>query len=275
MLNVIKIALDFYIKSSIHVALSVLALAQISMEVAEIENNLPLLIFIFSSAFSAYNFIKFSPSFTTLNFSKLNTLFIVLTIGSLVLSMIVIFLLPRLVLVFALLGSFLVMGYSTPLSYNTSNWRNKKGWKLYLVVFSWVCLTVGVPLASVSVLDLLLFFKLSVLQGIYIYVAILPFEIGDMNFDEPSLQTLPQQFGVLRVKKIGLILLGFGSLLSVFIFEVLSSFVLGTLVAFLILAVLLWRSDENQSPYYARFWVEGIPIVWLGCIYFFYFMLYI
>jgi hypothetical protein len=94
-----------------------------------------------------------------------------------------------------------------------------------------------------------------------------------MNFDEPSLQTLPQQFGVLRVKKIGLILLGFGSLLSVFIFEVLSSFALGTLVAFLILAVLLWRSDENQSPYYARFWVEGIPIVWLGCIYFFDFML--
>ena len=268
MLIALKKILDFYIKSSIHVALSVLALAQISVKVAGIEKHPLLLIFIFSSALSAYNFIKFFPSLTTTKFEKSSSLFSALIFGFSLLSLGAIYFLPILALAFTVLGSVLVLGYSIPFSSSSSNWRNKKGWKLNLVVFSWLCLTVGVPLGSVSAFDPFLFFELAVLQGIYIYVAIIPFEIGDLHSDEPSLQTLPQQHGVLRAKRIGFFLLGFGSLFTVFIFEILSSFTLGTLLIFLILAILLWKSNENQSYYYARFWVEGIPIIWWAIIYF-------
>lgn len=266
---ILKKIIDFYIKSSIHVALSVLNLAKISFLIAGLETNVLLLIFIFSSALSAYNFIKFFSLLITQNFRKINSLITLITIGALLVSLITVFVVPIMVLGFAFLGGILVLGYSIPLLSSTSNWRSKKGWKLYLVVLSWLCLTVGVPLASAENFDTLLFFKLALIQGIYIFVAILPFEIGDLNLDNPKLETFPQRFGILRVKKIGVSFLILGCLILVFSFGLDFAVTISTLTIFLILGIFLWRSSENQSHYYSRFWIEGIPVLW--CIFIYYF----
>ncbi|MDA9680543.1 hypothetical protein N9T84_00360, partial [Flavobacteriaceae bacterium] len=53
--------LDFYIKSSIHVALAVVSLASISLRLSQHELSISMLIFIFCIALFAYNFIKFFP----------------------------------------------------------------------------------------------------------------------------------------------------------------------------------------------------------------------
>ncbi|MDA9571902.1 hypothetical protein N9R44_00860 [Flavobacteriaceae bacterium] len=269
MQKVLKNSFYFYIKSSTHVALSVLALAELTSSIAGLERNIPLLIFIFSSALSAYNFIKYFSLFTEQNRTKINPFIFLITIGSFIVSLITVFFLPHLVLGFIVLGGSLVLGYAIPFHKSASNWRSKKGWKLYLVVLSWLSLTVGVPLAAAENFDTLLFVKLVGIQGIYIFVAILPFEIGDLNSDEPNLQTLPQRYGVLRVKIIGLILLFLGGLMMVFSFGHLSSITICTLFIFFILGILLWKSNKNQSLYYARFWVEGIPILWSLLFYYF------
>ena len=265
----LKITLDFYIKSSIHVAFSVIALAKISLLIAGLNNNTKLLIFIFFSALSAYNFIKFFPLLFIPNFIKKNHLIISITIIAVLINLGIIFFISHLVLVFATIGGLLVLTYSIPLKSGSLNYRSKKGWKLYLVVLSWLCLTVAVPLASADDFNFFLFFKLIILQGIYIFVAILPFEIGDLNSDLFKLQTLPQRFGVFKVKQIGLTLLALGILFASINFYNFSSLALSTLVTFLILGIMLWRSNENQSFYYARFWVEGIPILWYLMTYYF------
>jgi len=140
---------------------------------------------------------------------------------------------------------------------------------MYLVVLSWLCLTVGVPLASAELFDAILFFKLAIVQGIYIFVAILPFEIGDLNTDNTALQTLPQTLGVKRVKILGILLLLFGSVIAVLSFGFASPFVKSSLITFFILGLSLWSSNKNQSAFFARFWVEGIPILWCILIYYF------
>jgi hypothetical protein len=137
------------------------------------------------------------------------------------------------------------------------------------VVLSWLCLTVGVPLASAALFDAVLFFKLALVQGIYIFVAILPFEIGDLNVDEAALQTLPQTLGIKRVKILGILLLLLGGVIAILSFGFSSPFVKSSLITFFILGFCLWRSNDNQSPLFARFWVEGIPILWYILIYYF------
>lgn len=267
--NLLKKLLNFYIKSSIHVALAVLALAKISLFSAGLDPQYTLLIFIFFSALSAYNFIKFFPLIKNQKLSFSPALIPLLTLTAFIISGGIIFLLPSLVAAFAILGGFLVLGYTVPFQSTLSNWRSKKGWKLYLVVLSWLCLTVGIPLASAALFDAVLFFKIALVQGIYIFVAILPFEIGDLNIDSSALQTLPQTLGIKRVKILGILLLLLGGVIAIFSFGFSSPFVKSSLITFFILGLCLWRSNDNQSLLFTRFWVEGIPILWYILIYYF------
>ena len=267
--NILKKILDFYVKSSIHVALSVLSLAKISLLAAGSSGNILLLIFIFFGALSAYNFIKFYPLFTTQKLDLNNRLIFMLTLMGLLSCLITFFFLPYRAIIFVALGFVFVLGYAIPLGSKFSNWRNRKGWKLYLVVLSWICLTVGLPLASKSYFDPLLFIKFGVLQGIYILVAILPFEIGDMISDEISLQTLPQRYGVRRVKRIGFVLLGLGLLFSIYAFGLDSRITRSSIFIFVLLGGCLWKSHPKQSVYYSRFWVESFPIFWYLLFYYF------
>lgn len=267
--NLLKKILNFYIKSSIHVALAVLALAKISLFSAGLDPQYTLLIFIFFSALSAYNFIKFFPLIKNQKLSFSPALIPLLTLTAFIISGGIIFLLPSSVAAFAILGGFLVLGYTVPFQSTLSNWRSKKGWKLYLVVLSWLCLTVGIPLASTALFDAVLFFKIALVQGIYIFVAILPFEIGDLNVDSSALQTLPQTLGIKRVKILGILLLLLGGVIAIFSFGFSSPFVKSSLITFFILGLCLWRSNDNQSLLFTRFWVEGIPILWYILIYYF------
>jgi hypothetical protein len=266
---VLKKIFDFYIKSSIHVALAVLALAKISLYTAGIIQQEILLIFIFFSAVSAYNFVKFFPLLKGSPLRLSDALILGLTLGALLISGGVLFLLPWRVLVFAFLGGILVLGYTIPFHTSLSNWRNLRGWKLNWVVLSWLCLTVGAPLASVEGVDTLLFVKLAVLQGVYIYVAILPFEIGDLNSDATELQTLPQRYGIIRVKIWGGLLLLLASFFALLSFGYTSPMGSSSLLVFLLLGIFLGKSNPEQSPYFARFWVEGLPLLWCVLIYYF------
>ena len=109
--------------------------------------------------------------------------------------------------VFVLIGGVLVIIYTIPLFGETTNWRNKKGWKIYLVALSWVMLIVGVPLANMNSFSFSLFLRWSFIQFIYVWVATLPFEIRDLKTDDLSLQTIPQQLGIYKTRLLGQIML--------------------------------------------------------------------
>jgi len=259
--KLIKKLFDFYIKSSIHVALAVVSLGYISMSIALDTVNISLLIFIFSSAVVAYNFTKYSASipFTRAIFKQV--IFWV-TVTAFLLSVFLFLDLTFLAQIITLTGGILVGLYSIPFHSKSENLRNSKGGKIYLVIISWILLTVGVPLAMNPTFNLVLFLKLFLLQGVYILVAILPFDIRDLNIDESRLQTLPQRLGIRKVKRLGMGLLTLGVLFCGLSFGFFNPFGLSTAISFVILALFLFFCKPTQSRYYTSFWVEAIPIIW-------------
>ena len=159
-----------------------------------------MLIFIFCSTLFVYNFIKYFPlvsiSFGVRDFSGI----LIVSILSFLIASILFFSLNFTSKVFVIIGGVLVIIYTIPLFGETTNGRNKKGWKIYLVALSWIMLTVGVPLANMNSFSFSLFLKWSFIQFIYVWVATLPFEIRDLNTDDLSLQTIPQQLGIYKTR---------------------------------------------------------------------------
>ena len=150
--------------------------------------------------------------------------------------------------------------YAIPFLPSSRNLRSLGGLKIFLVALVWVGFTVVLP----AVEHQIEFSKQVLLTGIQNFILvlllILPFEIRDLKYDQPELKTLPQRFGVTRSKYIGYVLslcyLGLGLLHE----SGNAKSVVYSLIAFGLLIIYLYFTKENQSKYYASFWVEGIPI---------------
>ena len=257
----------FYIKSSIHVALALVSLSLITLNVGLLDVSKKVLIFIFFSTLFVYNFIKFFPLVIEGKRKKIPISISLLSVSAGLTSFLLYFYLSLLAQIFVFLGATLVIFYGIPIFNKSSNWRNKKGWKIYLVVLSWLFLSVGVPLASNIIFQPILFLKLTFIQGIFIFVAILPFEIRDLLSDDLILSTIPQKFGISITKKIGCFLLIIGFIFTFFQFYNQTPWIISTGFSFLILALMLYWSSTKKAYYYTAFYVEGIPIIWYLSLY--------
>jgi hypothetical protein len=97
---------------------------------------------------------------------------------------------------------------------------------------------------------------------ILIFVLILIFEIIDLKLDDPHLKTVPQQIGVTKTKRVGVILMVLFVLLEFLSPDFRLEFFALKLALALTTILFLLFSNENRSRYYASFWVESIPIFW-------------
>ena len=168
--------------------------------------------------------------------------------------------------IFVFFGAIIVLLYTIPLK-NNKNLRDIKGFKIYLVVVGWLLLVVGVPISMAPKFDPDLFFMLSVIQGIYIFVATIPFEIRDLKQDQPNSLTIVQILGIYNVKLLGYILLIINLIFTFLSFGIFSAFSLSSAISFLSLVFLLYIITPRHSKYLTSFWVESIPIFW--CIIFY------
>ena len=261
--------LDFYIKSSIHVALSVVSLASISLSLSQYELSISMLIFIFCIALFAYNFIKFFPIIREITNHDFPYIIFLLSLLCLLLSLYLFIQLTFLSKIVVVTGGILVLLYTFPMNKGLSNLRNAKGWKVYLVVLTWILITVCLPLLSTTIFDIRLFIQLVLIQGIYIFVAILPFDIRDLNSDSTCLNTIPQKLGVSKSKILGYVLLFVNSIFTIICFDFISPMSLSSITSFIVLAFLLKLSYPNKSKYLSSLWVESIPFFWAGSFYLF------
>ena len=163
--------------------------------------------------------------------------------------------------IFVFIGAIIVLLYTIPFN-NNKNLRNVKGLKIFLVVFGWLSLVVGVPISIAPKFDIDLFFQLLMIQGIYIFVATIPFEIRDLKHDQPNPLTIAQIFGIYNVKLLGYLLLIINLIFTFFSFGIFSAFSLSSAISFLLLTLLLYYVTPKHSKYLTSFWVESIPIFW-------------
>ena len=270
-MNVRERLFNFYINSSIHVALAVVSLCLIT--VLEYELNVPdsLWFFIFFGAVTGYNFVKYAKVAGLHHRYLANSLKAIQFFSFIcfVLLLISVFLLPWKVLLITAVFGVPTFFYAVPLIRH-KNLRNLTGIKIFIVAFVWAGITVILPVAAANA-ELTLDVWLTFMQRIAIVIALmLPFEIRDIPYDSLRLKTLPQQIGVWGTKMLGEIILLLCLLLEFFKASNEIAYILSLLLFLLILGGMLILSKPHQSRYFASFWIEGLPVLW--CLFYLLFL---
>ena len=264
-MNVLKKSIDFYINSSLHVALSAFSLVLMTDFFFNIDTGYSVAFFAFFGTVVGYNFVKYD-ALARLNKLKIKKELKGIVILSFFSFLACIYFFWQLSWVtkttaFAFLG--LTLLYTLPFFPNKQNARNWKGIKIYIVAITWVGVTVILPLFEAKFPFSKDVFLMAVQRFLLIFPMILVFDIVDVNKDDVHLQTVPQQIGMKNTKKVGYLLLAL--LLALEFFYTDNHHFLPFFFKLLVcitIALFLLFANENRSRYYASLWLESVPILW-------------
>jgi hypothetical protein len=262
----LKQLLNFYINSSLHVALAVYSLTWITLLELKMDYDEAVLYFVFYATITGYNFVKYF-GVAKFRHRKLAGWLKFIQVMSLVCFLLMCFYVFKLqfeTLGFIGICAVLTFLYAMPLfPKRKQTLRSVAGLKIYIIALVWTGVSVVIPLIDsdyeINADVVLLVFQ----RFLYVLVLMFPFEIRDLKFDSIQLTTVPQKIGVKQTKRLGALLLFMILLLEFFKDE----FSLGNLIVLIMVLVttlaFLLYSKINQGKYYSAFWVEGLPIFWL------------
>ncbi len=256
--------LDFIVDGSFIVAFSALCMVEITAYELGFVADKSVLAFVFCSTLAGYNFVKYD-NIAKVQFPKYSKfmLFILMISGLSAITSAYLFFnfnwRSQAIIAFSTLVTIL---YTLPFFPNRKNARNWAGAKIYIVSFTWVCITLLLPVAQdFHVIDNIFF--VSIQRFLFVFTLILAFEIIDLNVDDRHLATVPQQFGVKRTKILGAICTVLLYILYL-LFDNDSpiSIIIATIIC-TALVISIFAANERRHRYYAGIWIESIPIIWL------------
>ena len=253
----------FYINSSIHVALAVVALLAITVLEYGLTVTKELWAFIFLGALTGYNFVKYAKIAGLHHRNLTQSLKTIQVFSGICFALLVYITFKLSVNVILVTAGFglATFFYAVPFVRH-KNLRNFSSIKIFIVAFVWAGVTVIVPMVA-SETDISGDVLLTFFQRIMIVLAlILPFEIRDVPYDSLNLKTLPQQVGIRNTKLLGLAVLLFCLVFEFFKLDSEVAYIVSLLVFCVILGWMLVVSKTHQTRYFASFWVEGMPIIW-------------
>ncbi len=260
----LRTAFDFYLQSSLHVAVSVLALVQVTRIRLSLPPDIIVSLFAFFGTVVGYNFIKYDALARggRVRLTPRMKLFIFVSATSAIGAFYCFWQLSSAVR-WAAVGVLVITAlYALPFFPNRRTARDWAGLKIYFVAFSWAVVTVVLPVMEAGAN-----FTSDVLivcgqRFLLIVVLLLIFEIIDLATDDVHLLTVPQQIGVPKTKMLGVA--GMVLLLSLDIFKHRSQpeFTLINLSFGLVVCAFLWFATPCRSKYYTAFWAESLPVFW-------------
>ena len=268
-MEVLKRLFDFYINSSIHVALAVCGLTWVTLLNFNVGADLDFVYFIFFATVTGYNFVKYFGLAKFHHRGLANWLKVIQIFSFLCFLGLVYFtfkLKGDTIVYFGVLGIITFL-YAIPfipkkIFMEAGNLRAISGLKIYVIAFVWSGVTVIIPLLNENYsLDNDAIMEV-IQRYLYVLIAILPFEIRDMKNDSIKLSTIPQRIGIVKTKIIGVLLIIVMFLLEFFKDEFwLNKTIVFGIICLLLLLFLIF-SSKSQKQNYSGFWVEGIPILW-------------
>ena len=270
-MKALKQIFDFYINSSIHVALAVVSLSWLTLLEFQTSTDKSILYFIFFATITGYNFIKYFglAKFHHRSLANWLKLIQIFSLISFVLMGYYAFQIHIKTYIYLEALGLITFLYAIPflprrfLYDDKQNLRSVGGIKIYVIAFVWSGVTVFIPLVNNGVYISEEIFITALQRFIFVIVLTFPFEIRDLKFDSLKLATIPQKIGEQWTKIIGVILLMIFYALEFFKTEVPTKEYLIVLIITLITLFLLVKARRDQGNYYSGFWVEGIPILWL------------
>lgn len=275
-MRIFKHLIDFYINSSIHVALAVFSLSWITLNAFDILYDEALLSFIFYATITGYNFVKYY-GIVKRHHRRLTKWLRPIQIFSMlcfVLMCYYAFKLPIKTLIiisgFGLLNFLYAFPFLPRKLYldTNQNLRSISGLKVYLIALVWSGVTVILPIVN-NGFDFNADVGITFCQRfIFVLALMLPFEIRDLQYDSLKLATIPQKIGAKNTKVMGVLLLIVFLLLEFLKTHILVKHV--TVIATIACITLLFIvfSKKEQGEFYSAFWVEGLPILWMLLLYY-------
>lgn len=270
-MRVLNKLFNFYLNSSIHVALAVYSLTWITLLENDILYDENVLYFTFYASITGYNFVKYF-GVAKFHHRSLTNWLKAIQIFSFICFLLMCyyaFQLTTKTLLYIFGFGIITFLYAIPFLPirlfldSKHNLRTIGGLKIYLIALVWSGVVVFLPLIENDFIingDVLL---TGIQRFIFIIVLMLPFEIRDLRYDSLRLSTVPQKIGVKQTKLIGSMLLIFFFLIEFFKDEMSFTKNAILLSVALITFIFLIFSKTEQRKYYSAFWVEGIPIFWL------------
>lgn len=263
-MKIFKIIFRFYINASIHVALAIVALTYLTFLEYDIALDLNLLSFIFLSSITGYNFVKYAPIAKVYhrrltNKLKLIQLFSFFAFVGLCVS---VFFVNFQILLISLVLGILTVFYAVPIG--SKNLREISILKVFVIALIWATTTFVFPFInnhhSILMMPASWFFSFAE-RLLWVILLMIPFEIRDLRYDKIYLKTLVSIFGILNIKWIAMSVIGLLALHKLFF---LSNYEIGLyLFIYTTLALAILLSKSKQKPYFASFWVESLPIIWV------------
>jgi len=267
----LKIVFDFYINSSIHVALAVYALTWITLSSFGISYDENILYFNFYATVTGYNFVKYF-GLAKFHHRSLASWLKIIQIFSFICFMFLCYYASKLeTKTLFWIGAFALVTFLYAIPFlpkkifldEQQNLRSVSGLKIYIIALVWSGVTVLLPLLN-NKFHLNTDVLITTLQRfLFVIALILPFEIRDMNYDSIKLSTIPQRIGIKMTKKIGVYLLIVFYVLEYFKDEVRIKHLIILLIITVLTMLLILFSRKNQGKYYSAFWVEAVPLIWL------------
>lgn len=266
--------LNFYINSSIHVALAVICLTLITVKRFDISIDENLIWFIFFATITGYNFVKYFgiAKFHHRRLANWLKAIQVFSFVSFIALCYFTFKLPQKTIVYLILFGLVTFFYAIPFLPKRffidtkQNLRSIGGLKVYVIAFVWTGVTVFLPFLHGHETIVFDVYIEAIQRFVLVIVLMLPFEIRDLRFDSLKLSTIPQQIGVIKTKILG-VMLSVIFFLAEFSKDFLTQQMLkNSLFTMVLLVLFISFSKKNQSIYYSAFWVESIPIFWYGML---------
>ena len=270
-MRLLKPLLDFYINSSIHVAISIVSLLLITCIEFDLALDLNLLWFVFFASITGYNFVKYF-GIAKFHHRRLASWLQVIQVFSLLCFLLMCFFAFKLSMqTIIYIGVFAIVTFLYAIPFlpkrlfmdQQKNLRSIGGLKVYVIGLVWAGVTVLLPIINSNFPLHADVWITTAQRFLFVILLILPFEIRDLNYDSLKLSTIPQKIGIRNTKILGLIL-GIAFLLLEFFKDDLDP--KNSAISFVVIALTLLFlkfSKKNQNNYYSSFWVEGIPIFWL------------
>lgn len=255
----------FYINSSVHVAVAVVSLGVLTSMTFEIPLNEYLMSVLFFGTISGYNFVKYAGVAGLHHLSltpglKIIQIFSFFSAIALAGSL---FYLPLRVLVWGGIFGLLTLLYALPFISRKRNLRSLKGVKIVIIAAVWTGVSVLLPVVNHGEVISWDVGVMTVQRFLFIIVLMIPFEIRDLKYDALTLGTLPQLIGIQAAKYLGLIFLVIVYVLEYVKDEMDTVKLLSTFGVICLASGMLMFAKEKQSPFYASFWVESLPMLWL------------
>ena len=264
-MRMLKYLFDFYIESSIHVALAVYALIRITFIALNISYDEPVAYFGLYGTIVGYNFIKYDE-LARIKKIKLTKTFKAIIVLSILSALATFYYFLELKSNTKLIGFgtlLITILYTLPFFPHRQNMRNWSGLKIYLVAIAWVGVTVLLPVINAEFDFSILVILKCIQRFILVFVLMLIFEIIDLQFDDLKLHTIPQKLGVKQTKKLSYLLTFIFFVLDFFKPNITNQQLLITFLVGLILMTFTFFANSKRTKYYTSFWVESVPFFWL------------